>query len=538
MPRIPIYDGPQVGQTVQRAPQESFQAQRDVSQDERQIASALGQAAQTLDRVVERDVKAAVYTADQEIRASWLQRDSELRKTYRAGNVDGYKEEVSKFWDETKRTYADKLDPMARSALGTTLGTARAMAEAGALKYYDTEKEVATVSAFEGAKAMSKQMALTDGSLPAIEAARVDLGRKNALEAARRGMTTEELQALNLRDMTALHSEFISTNAQKKPDEAMAYFDKYKDEIDGSRHNNIRDVLGKEITNKKAKDLADSLVSLPMEEQIAKVSAITDPDVRAKASVFMKENQSLVRQAQQDREKKFSDQAWQMVGLGQRVPESILANMDGKERVMLQDHLRQRAERQADRGNAPPKTDRATHAELWDLLVNDPEKFKTVRLVAYSEKLSQADLEQLALQQKGMLNPKKEKDVISFNNKVLSRLEMLGVASGAKDQEKRGMFRSAAQKLFEDFEARTGKPPSPEDEEKILDNLSMPGAAPWFGRNSPAKNYAEAVVTGKAFVPDIPKEDREAILAKAKARNVTLTDEQIQATFKLIKGIK
>jgi hypothetical protein len=220
------------------------------------------------------------------------------------------------------------------------------------------------------------------------------------------------------------------------------------------------------------------------------------------------------------------------------VPEAILGGMDGKERVQLKDYLRQRAEHAATQGAKPVKTDEATHRRLWALMGDDPEAFKRERLDAHGMKLSGADFEQLVKLQASMKNPTKEpKDTIAFQNKVTARLEMQGIATGAAREEKRGQFRLAAQKEFEAFEARTGKKPSPKDEDEMLDRLQMPGSVAWFSGN--AATYAESKATGKPFVPKVERADRELITKALKAEGIASpTDEQITARFKLAKGIK
>ena len=223
-----------------------------------------------------------------------------------------------------------------------------------------------------------------------------------------------------------------------------------------------------------------------------------------------------------------------MVGQRQKVPERILAQMDGKSRVELQDYLTKRAEHAAT-GKAV-KTDPMALAQLLDLQATDPQRFaKEFRAEAYAFKLSGTDLEQLSKARAAILNPKPDKDLVSFNNKITARVEMMG-ATGERHAEKRGQFRLAAQKEFEAYTAANGKAPSPKDEDAILDRLQMPGKT-WFGGD--AETYGEAVATGKSFVPKISSSDRSMVIKALQAEGVkNPTDEQIIARFKLAKGIK
>ncbi len=232
MPRVPVAQDFQVREqqfqpVAQQAP--------DVGAPTRQLAQGLGQVGEAFDRIAVRNDTEAAFAAETKARADWLETDAQLRKKYRGGQVEGYREEVKGYWDKTATTLGSDLSPRARALVGKSLGQARLQAEGGALRYYEAEKERSTVEAWSAAKAATIQMAITDGSPQAIEAARQGIRQKNAIEMARTGGGVEELEKQNLRDLTGLHLEFINATATRNPEAAKVYFNQYKDEIDATR---------------------------------------------------------------------------------------------------------------------------------------------------------------------------------------------------------------------------------------------------------------------------------------------------------------
>jgi hypothetical protein len=129
----------------------------------------------------------------------------------------------------------------------------------------------------------------------------------------------------------------------------------------------------------------------------------------------------------------------------------------------------ERARHWASNGNAAVKTDPATHRDLWALMGDDPEKFKTTDLRPYGMKLSGEDYEQLSARQQAMRTGKGQKDMLPFTSKINATIEM-NEWVGPKNADKRGAFRRAAQLDWERLTAG-GKTLTPTQEDELLDNL-------------------------------------------------------------------
>lgn len=536
MARVPLAQGPQVDRTPLQG---GYLNPVDVSAPARQAAHIASNIGGALERQAMRDAEAQANDADFKITRDWLDWDAQARQKYRGQTVGEYEVEARKWWDKASEDYGKELSPLARERVGTALGRKRNSAIASVLSHVNGEREKFADESAAGAITTTIQFGVTNND-PAGAAQRV---RQIAAEiGARKGWTTEQVQAEQQRNVGQLHIAMVSKLANADAEKAGAYYHdaKSRGEIPVSAQARIEEVLKAEGDSQFASKFAASMATKPFAEQMAEAAKIDDPARRDKVMQRVKEQEGLRAAEQAGREKRFSDQAWQMVGQGARVPESVLAGMDGRERVQLQDYLRQRAEHMANKGREAVKTDPLELSRLLDMQARDPEAFKAVRMEAYAYKISGSDLEQLARSQRELLNPKPDKDVVSFNNKVTARIEMMG-ATGERHAAQRGQFRLAAQKEFERaVAANGGKALKPEDEDKVLDRLLLEGKG-WFGPGpaSEADTYAESVATGKKFVPKISSGDRKMIVEALKSEGIAKpTDDQVLARFKLAKGIK
>ena len=534
MPTVPTYDGPQLRTQALRP---VYQDTPDVSSGLVAAGRALSNVGQAFEQKAQRDAETEANDIDNKITAGWLEWNAKNRNTYQGENVGEYEVKAKEWWDKAKETYAASASPLAQSKIGIDLGRKRNHAMASVLGHIENEKtRFADDQAESSAQSTIEFGVDTGDTAGAAERVRKIVAEKGA----RKGWTTEMVQADQQRLLGTMHLLQITRMAEGNGTtmgdaaKARAYYEANKGEIPAQVQNRVEQVLKGEADNQFADQFAASVATKPLDEQLAEASKITDQQRKQKTTLAIKNNHALVAEADRQRESKAADDAWQMVGQGRKVPERVLSQMNGKSRVELQDYLTKRAEHLAT--GKVVKTDPAVLAKLLDQQASDPAKFaKEFRAEAYAFKLSGTDLEQLSKARATILNPKPDKDLVSFNNKVTARVEMMG-ATGERHAEKRGQFRMAAQKEFEAHFAANGKPPGPKEEDMILDRLMIPGKT-WFGGDS--ETYGESVATGKSFVPKISSSDRSMIIQALQAEGVKApTDAQIMARFKLAKGIK
>ena len=460
MARIPTYDGPQVAS----APlQPVMQRTPDVSSGLQAAGRALGQVGEVVDQRLMRDAEAEANKVDSNVTAAWLNWDAENRSKYQGQNADGYAQAAKDWWDREAPKLAQGTSAMAQRRLNDVMPRKQNQAMASVLGHVSTLKERFADESAEAAAQTSIEFGIDTG---AVAGAREEVRKITAQQGARKGWTTEQVQAEQQRRLGTLHLAYITRLAEADPEKASTYFEQNKTEIPATAQVKVESVLRAERDNQFATKFAAENAGMPLDEQLSKAAEITDPQRREKTLQAVKVNQGLVKAAQQERESRAADQAWQMVGAGRKVPASVLEVMDGRQRVQLQDYLRQRAEHMAAQGNKPVKTDPATLAKVYDLMRDNPDEFKDLRMESLAFKLAGSDLEQVARIQRDMRNPSHEKDIVGLSAQLGPYTDTMGKADKAQ-------FESAAFNQVIAFQQEKKRPPNSEERRKILDDLKM-----------------------------------------------------------------
>lgn len=456
MARVPVYDGPQVRSN---ALQPVMQREVDVSSGMRAAGQALTQIADVADKVVRRDAETEANRIDSEITSGWLQWDAENRRKYQGQNVDEYGVEANKWWDKARETYGANLNPMVQGAIGQTLARKKAQALASVTGYIGTEKERFADDAGEKAALTAIEFAVDTGD---TAGAASQVRKIVAERGARKGWTTEMVQADQQRLLGTLHLSAITTMAERDPTQARAYYDANKREIPAQAQARVEQVLKAEGDNQFAAQFAAQQASKPLAEQLKAAGEITDPERRTKTLAEIRNNHAMVKAAQAEQEQAASDEAWQLVGRGKRVPETVLMRMNGRERVQLQDHLTAKAKQSAE--GTSVKTD-------WTAYIDTREKLaagEKVDLRLLTTKIAPAQLEQLLDIQTKSKDPGKRPEVATSEQQLSAFTRTLDLK-----EEKAGQFQSAAYDRFNMFLKAKGKEPTYDERQQILDQLTM-----------------------------------------------------------------
>jgi hypothetical protein len=458
--RVPVYDGPQVRSNALQPPQ---QHEVDVSSGMRATGQALVDAGALADKVVRRDAESEANRIDSEITSGWLQWDAENRRKYQGQNIDEYGVEANKWWDKAREAHGKNLNPMVQQAIGQQLARKRAQALASVAGHIGTEKERFADDAGEKAALTAIEFGVDTGD---TAGAGNQVRKIVAERGARKGWTTEMVQADQQRLLGTLHLSVITTMAEKDPTKARAYYDANKGEIPTTAQSRVEQVLKAEGDNQFAQQFAAQHAAKPLAEQLKAASEIADGERRKKTLSEIHNNATLVKAAQAEKEAAASDEAWQLVGKGKRVPETVLMRMDGKSRVQLQEHVADRARIAADRAEGkPPKTDWGTYIELRTRLAAG----EKVDLRPFAgTKIAGPQLEQLLDIQTRVKDPKKAPEVATSEQQMSAYAKVLNL-----QHDKLGQFQSAAYDRFNMHLQAKGKEPTYEERQTILDQLTM-----------------------------------------------------------------
>ena len=525
MPVVPTYE-PRVRE---QALEGGFQRTPDVGRDLMQAGEAMMRVADVADRIDLRDAQAKAFDAEAKITSEWLSWDSQARQQYRGQNVDQYAAAAEEWWAKVRDTYGKELDPRARALVNESLARKRLQAINSVAAFVNAEKERFADEAYAADVATTIQFGVTSGD---VASAAQQIREKAAILGARKGWTTEQVQAEVLKNLSAMHLAQITKLAESNAEAAQAYYDANKAEVNFAHQARIEQVLKAEADNQFATQFAASVANKPLGDQLAEAAKITDPERREKTLIQIRNNHALVRQAEQERENAAADQAWQLFAQGKKIPEAILLQMSGRERVQLQEAQRARAERLA--AGRSVKTDVATYIDLRERLAAG----ERVDLRAYMEKISPSDMEKLidiqtAVKQDGMLS-----DEARINNALVG----LGIDKKKDPESAMRLTTEIDRRVREASMAKGDKPLTPDEKQKIIDSvvMDMVYVDKWgIDPQKPVSMLTPKEVEGayvkidgkKVQLRSVPESDRRKIIAALKATGQAVTEQNIVALY-------
>jgi hypothetical protein len=536
MPTVPQYGGPQVAEQALNARYQSADQYTTGARTLAEAGQALNKTADVLDRVVVRDAEAKANDVDTQLTRAWNDWEDANRGKFVNQGADGYKAAVEGWWKDAAKNYGESLDPLARSMVGKTLSRRQTIALDQAGKYEFAEKEKYADSTAESAMRTATVNAMRSGDY-AGEAQRVrDLVSGIAV---RKNLDKDQRDAqMNVR-MATFHSAVIAQIAEKDAGAAQTYLDEAikRGEISPDQQTRIESIVKGEADNQFAAQEAARMAAMPLKDQLSEAAKITDPQRREKTLTQVRNNYALVKQAQQEQEAGFADQAWQAFAKGQRIPEAILSGMNGRERVQLQEAQRTRSERVA--AGTPVKTDMATYIDLREKLA----KGEKVDLRAFTEKIAPAQIEQLLDIQNSASKPGPMQDsMLTDEQRITAALPGAGIDK-KKDPDGAGLFMSEVDRRVRALSASKGdKPVTPDEKQKIVDAVSMDKVFIDEWGTDPEKpivlvkpedlKKAYVVVNGKNVpVSTVPPSDRMQIIQARRARGLSVNEQAIVETY-------
>jgi hypothetical protein len=462
MPTVPTYNGPQVRE---QALEGGFQKTPGVSSDLNRAGQGLAMLGTAVGYVAERDAQAKASDTEAKITGEWLKWDAANRGKYRGENADGYAPAAEAWWKSAAETYGQDLDPRARSLASQGLRTKQTAAMGNVLAFSSAEKERHADETYAADVNTTIQFGVTSGD---VASTAVQIRDKAAQLGARKGWTTEQVQAEAGKNLSSMHLAQITKLAEVDATKAQEYYDANKAEVGFQNQARVEQVLKGEMDNQFATQFAAQNAALPLTEQLKKAGEIENPQRREKTLMQVKNNYALVREAQAAQEKQFSDQAWQLVGKGQRVPEVILAGMDGKERVQLQEHVQARADRLA--AGKPVKTD-------WGVYIDTREKLargEKVDLRALTEKVGPAQMEQLIdIQTSASKGGSKQDSMLTDEGRINAALIGLGIDKKKHPEQAAALTTEIDRRVRLASAAKGGKDLTADEKQREVDRVVM-----------------------------------------------------------------
>lgn len=363
-----------------------------------------------------------------------------------------------------------------------------------------------------------------------------------------RGASEEEIQQALLKNATQLHGQVAQTLLRTDPIGAKKYLDDNKASIDPVAFNRLSSVADDAAMDFDAKQKADSFAMLPFDQQLSEVSKLTDPKLREKTRLFVRQNQADIAAARAEQERQASDQVWQLIANGaqlNRLPPDVLSQMNGRERVAVNQHFEAEAKRRkAEAEGRSVKTDMATLEKLYAM---PRDEFLNLRISTLSDRLSRADMEEMIKRQATMRDPAKAPEAATADQQISERIDELGLKTGD-----RGVFQRSVRQEFDAFISETGRKPGYKEREQILDRLTTKVSVPGFIWDSEKPEYLvtpderakieRRSAPTSARAPEIPMtqsisgSDRRLIAEVLKSKGIPVTEENIQRRYYEAKG--
>lgn len=462
MPQVPVYGDRPVRTEALRP---VLQQTPDVSSGARALAQGLGQVAEAADRIDLRDAQAKASDAEARITSDWLKWDAENRNKYRGANADGYAPAAEEWWKSAAETAGTQLDPRAKALASRNLVAKQTQALGNVRTFTLAEKERHADETYSADVATTIQFGVTSGDVASTAR---QIREKAAVLGARKGWTTEQVQAEAGKNLSAMHLAQISKLAEQDATKAQAYYDANKAEVAFQNQARVEQVLKGELDNQFATQKAAEMANKPLSEQLAEAAKITDPQRREKTLTQVRNNYALVKQAEQELEAKFSDQAWQLFSRGEKIPEAILSGMNGRERAQLQESQRTRSERLA--AGKTVKTDMNTYIDVREKLARG----EKVDLRAYTEKIGKGEMEQLLdIQTSASKGGVKQDSMLTDEARINAAIVGLGIDKKKNPEAAVSLTNEIDRRVRSASAAKGGKDLTADEKQSIVDRVVL-----------------------------------------------------------------
>lgn len=527
MPQVPVYGDRQVRTEPLRP---VAQQTPDVSSGAVALARGLGVVAEVADQIDLRDAQAKAFDTEAKITSEWLKWDGSARQKYRGQNVDGYGPAAEAWWKSAAETYGKDLDPRAKTLVSKSLTQKQLQAINSVGSFVNAEKERHADETYAADVATTIQFGVTSGD---VASTAEQIREKAAVVGARKGWTTEQVQAEQQKNLSAMHLAQISKLAETNAQAAQAYYDANKAEVNFAQQPRVEQVLKGEVDNQFATQEAARLAAMPLKEQLAEASKITDPQRREKTLTQIRNNYALVKQAEQEAESRASDQAWQLFAQGKKIPEAVLASMDGRNRVQLQEAQRTRAERAA--AGTAVKTDWATYIDVRERLAAG----ERVDLRTLTEKIGPAQMEQLLdIQSSAAKSGGKQDSMLTDEARLNGALVALSIDKRKNPQEAAAVMTAIERRINAASAAKGNRELTPKEKEVEIDSVVLDkiyldkiGPDPQKPKSlvSPEELASAYVnVRGKSYpITYVPKIERTKIMVALKENARPITEQAI-----------
>lgn len=371
------------------------------------------------------------------------------------------------------------------------------------------------------------------------------------------GLSPEAQEALKRQHLTGLHQAVAMRMADVAPQDAMAYLEAHKDEIDGQTETKLRAALSKVDVTKRAQLAADEIVGAHsnITEALEAARSVDDPQLRDQLVTRVKTRFAEREHEARAQERAMVEGVWKHVMQGgalEQVPADVIAALPADKMRAILSYQERKA-----KGGGKIETDWQAYYGLMREAAENPKAFAKRDLNDFRGVLGDGEFSKLVTAQKGVLGQGQPKDKTAALSSAEARriadrqLQALGFQTGTskkaqKDAAKIAPFYEQYEAYLDAFETQFGRMPNSEEALKMVDALTIPGTISkpktFFGYEvgtSETEAFAfqrRDLGAGEAFAVDdydrIPTKMRAKIERALEQAKLPITEDAVLNAYK------
>lgn len=544
MPRVPEYNGfqatpntlPQTRLTAPNMPDVAGQQTQDMARGLMSAGGQVGQVALDLQReankLKEDDAlnQAVKARTDMQVEALQLRGRDALERPDGKSLPDEYSEKLQKQFeaieqglgnDAQKQAFRQQTAQIKNQFYGSLSG--HMVEQKNVLRNETWEATITTASSQAGMLWGDK--AMVEQSAGAIRATVDEMAAAN-------GWDDKIKQAKVAAAMSPMHAAVVQGMVDgDRVDLARAYYEANAETMSMGVRERAMKLIEAGDFERKTQDAADTLWAQTggnaleaLKTVREKYSGKEEDAIVTRIKTLDAEKTTLRERAQRD----ASDAAWSLYADGKRIPASVWASMDGRDKVAIRRTMRAEAEARA--AGTTIKTDPNVYYALSIAAATDP-NFKGEDLRRYGDKLSPGDFRHFVDLQAKTQKPEEQGAIVTINTQKTQTAR----AAGLKTEQTAQFYIEADKALGPDAKSMTY-----EQRQSVLDRLVLPGevkgSTPF---NDPNMRLYEAQQSGRAdtFTPEFSDADRRKAKAALQRQGIaTPSSKQIEETMRRAYG--
>lgn len=537
MPQVPTYDSPQVSAGQDPT---SFEPAGNAGEQYVRLGAAVQGAGEDMASIaLDQQHMAnadAVLKTETAFKNDYLSYQQTLNDR-KGQNAWGVTQDLHNWFDKAGEKYNEGLGNDAqRRAFAATFDSVRTQGLETTGKF-EADQRTASVNASgkDSIEASINIAAADHNNIATIDGAKSDIVKRLQLLGHFNGWSPEVQQAQETEALTNLHKQVIQALVDENPDHARQYYEANKQEIAGADRDVIDKVIKVGTIRQVAQQATDKIMTSGVGETDALAYARTHYTGQEQDEVVKRVTERFAEaDAVRERDQKTAgDAAWNTyskAGSLTAVPTSLLAGMDGKDRLALQ------KEDAARISGKLVDTDWTTYYGLRAMAAQDPSKFSGTDMRLYYDKLAPDQRKEL-IDIQDQVKKGGQNDVQSLEQQLGQTHEVM--KWGSSDADKKGNFDSAVTRELAVQQDSIGRKLTYDERQKVIDRMAIQGnykGGPWFH----TAHYADVAGTENAstFVPTIPDDEKAKITAALQRRNLPVTDDAVMKLFKLKNGLQ